>query len=156
MDALDEIKVKNARLEKVDPETILNKVYRTETVSRSKTDLEKDQDNEDDRIAKQLFTDADGDNVRRIVSKPPATNAVKPPTTNAAPLPKLDGLVSLKRKGTANPSGPSKRLANDSSSGPSKKPANDGSSGPSKKPANDGPSPAKILLSVDYNSSDSD
>lgn len=51
MDALEEIQVKNAQLEKVDPDTVLEKIYRSTTASNrvdlvfAKSDIEKQQVN---------------------------------------------------------------------------------------------------------------
>lgn len=63
LDALDEIKTKNSILEKVDPSTILGKIYKNETPQEKIAGM---QEQEDAKIAKAIFTDADGETVKRV------------------------------------------------------------------------------------------
>ncbi|KAF8946453.1 hypothetical protein BGZ47_000523 [Haplosporangium gracile] len=64
MDALDEIRTRNAVNERVDADTLLNRIVGTEEeIALKQQQLE---DEEDDRLAKAVFTDADGETVKRL------------------------------------------------------------------------------------------
>ncbi|KAF9546868.1 hypothetical protein EC957_009320 [Mortierella hygrophila] len=64
MDALDEIRTRNAVNERVDADTLLNRIVGTEEdIALKQQQLE---DEEDDRLAKAFFKDADGETVKRL------------------------------------------------------------------------------------------
>jgi phage tail tube protein FII len=63
LDALDEIRTKNSILEKVDTSTILGKIYKNETPQEQIVNI---QEKEDAEIAKAIFTDVDGETVKRV------------------------------------------------------------------------------------------
>lgn len=64
MDALDEIRTRNAVNERVDADTLLNRIVGTEEeIALKQQQLE---DEEDDRLAKAVFKDADGETVKRL------------------------------------------------------------------------------------------
>lgn len=83
LDALDEIRAKNAILEKVDKDKILDKIYSVPTVQEQR---ESDQIAEFEQIARKVFTDADGDTVKRISKKPifHSSTDAKPPSFGSA------------------------------------------------------------------------
>lgn len=62
LDALDEIRTKNAKSEKVDVDSILEKMLNEEPVDVDESAIEE----EYDRLAKEVFQSADGEIVRRI------------------------------------------------------------------------------------------
>ncbi|KAG0282646.1 hypothetical protein BGZ96_000269 [Linnemannia gamsii] len=64
MDALDEIRTRNAHNERVDADILLNRMVGTEEeITLKQQQLE---DEEDDRLAKAIFKDADGETVKRL------------------------------------------------------------------------------------------
>lgn len=64
MDALDEIRTRNAVNERVDADTLLNRIVGTEEeIALKQQQIE---DEEDDRLAKAVFKDADGETVKRL------------------------------------------------------------------------------------------
>ncbi|KAF9926874.1 hypothetical protein FBU30_003634 [Linnemannia zychae] len=64
MDALDEIRTRNAVNERIDADTLLNRLIDAEEgIALKQQQLE---DEEDDRLAKAIFKDADGDTVKRL------------------------------------------------------------------------------------------
>ncbi|KAJ3037892.1 hypothetical protein HDV00_001236 [Rhizophlyctis rosea] len=65
LDALDEIRTRNAKNERVDSNSLLEKIIVENMLSRE--DAKRKQEEEDDRMAKAIFQNADGDNVRRIL-----------------------------------------------------------------------------------------
>ncbi|KAF8925442.1 DUF572-domain-containing protein [Dissophora ornata] len=64
MDALDEIRTRNALNERLDADTLLDKLVDTEEeiVSRK----QREEDEEDERLAKAVFKDVDGESVKRL------------------------------------------------------------------------------------------
>ncbi|KAF9427873.1 hypothetical protein BGZ94_003957 [Podila epigama] len=64
MDALDEIRTRNAVIERVDADQLLNRLVGTEEEIALKKQQEEDE--EDDRLAKQIFKDTDGETVKRL------------------------------------------------------------------------------------------
>jgi rubredoxin len=64
LDALDEIRTKNAQIERVDAEVLLDKIFKTKQAQKEK--IARQQEDEDDAIAKAIFKSSDGENIRRI------------------------------------------------------------------------------------------
>ncbi|KAG0210930.1 hypothetical protein BGX28_008767 [Mortierella sp. GBA30] len=64
MDALDEIRTRNAMNERVDADIILNKLAGSEEEIVLRKQQEEDE--EDERLAKAVFKDADGETVKRL------------------------------------------------------------------------------------------
>ncbi|KAF8980950.1 hypothetical protein BGZ46_003451 [Entomortierella lignicola] len=64
MDALDEIRTKNALNERVDADAILNKLAGSEEEITLRKQQEEDE--EDERLAKAVFKDTDGERVKRL------------------------------------------------------------------------------------------
>ncbi|KAG0348522.1 hypothetical protein BG004_004938 [Podila humilis] len=64
MDALDEIRTRNAVIERVDADQLLNKMVGTEDEIALKQQQQEDE--EDERLAKAVFQDTDGDSVKRL------------------------------------------------------------------------------------------
>ncbi|CAG8782075.1 12838_t:CDS:1, partial [Acaulospora morrowiae] len=65
LDALDEIRTRNARNERVDADAVLDKLVESDQTVE-KTEEEK-LNEDDDRLAKSIFHNIDGDTVRRII-----------------------------------------------------------------------------------------
>src|SRR5581483_8964230 len=67
LDALDEIRTRNARNERVDADALLDKLVDQDKINeRSQEEL---LDEEDDKLAKTIFHNIDGDTVRRVVDE---------------------------------------------------------------------------------------
>ncbi|KAF9180616.1 hypothetical protein BGZ51_004806 [Haplosporangium sp. Z 767] len=64
MDALDEIRTRNAMNERVDADILLNKLAGTEEEQAQRRQQEEDE--EDERLAKAVFKDVDGEKVKRL------------------------------------------------------------------------------------------
>ncbi|KAJ3413512.1 hypothetical protein HDV05_007895 [Chytridiales sp. JEL 0842] len=64
LDALDEIRTKNAQNERVDAEELLDKMLKAKESLREK--LARKQEEEDDAIAKAIFKTSTGENVKRL------------------------------------------------------------------------------------------
>ncbi|KAI8913385.1 CWC16 protein [Gorgonomyces haynaldii] len=69
LDALDEIKTKNAMLERVDADAILDKIHDSRVVEVS--EQEKLLEEEDELLAKKAFQNADGEFVKRAYEEEP-------------------------------------------------------------------------------------
>ncbi|KAJ3054522.1 hypothetical protein HK097_001597 [Rhizophlyctis rosea] len=69
LDALDEIRTRNARNERVDADSLLGKIIVENALS--KEEEKRRQEDEDDRVAKAIFQNVDGDNVRRLLDDEP-------------------------------------------------------------------------------------
>jgi hypothetical protein len=65
LDALDEIRTKNAMGERVDAQALLARIHATD--EEILTLHQRQQLEEDEKLAKSIFTDGDGDYVRRII-----------------------------------------------------------------------------------------
>jgi hypothetical protein len=67
LDALDEIKTKNAQLQQIDPDEIISKLYQGQGIEEQLEDiLEK----EDEELARSIFRDADGEYIKRLPDNP--------------------------------------------------------------------------------------
>ncbi|KAF9434169.1 hypothetical protein BGZ76_008450 [Entomortierella beljakovae] len=64
MDALDEIRTKNAQNERLDADTILNNMAGSEEDAITRKQQEEDE--EDEKLAKAVFKDVDGERVKRL------------------------------------------------------------------------------------------
>ncbi|KAI1295233.1 hypothetical protein EDD11_007896 [Mortierella claussenii] len=64
MDALDEIRTRNALNERLDADSVLNKLVGTEQDIISRKQQEEDE--EDEKLAKAVFKDVDGESVKRL------------------------------------------------------------------------------------------
>ncbi|KAI9102716.1 CWC16 protein [Phlyctochytrium arcticum] len=70
LDALDEIRMRNARNERVDSDTVLEQLIVTGADEIERARLAQEQ--EDDILAKSIFKDLDGKHVRRLPDEPDA------------------------------------------------------------------------------------
>ncbi|KAK3820311.1 MAG: CWC16 protein [Benniella sp.] len=68
MDALDEIRTRNALNERVDADALLDKLFVTDEGEVSKRQQEEDE--EDERLAREVFKDVDGDRIKRLRDDP--------------------------------------------------------------------------------------
>ncbi|KAF9112835.1 hypothetical protein BGX27_002714 [Mortierella sp. AM989] len=78
MDALDEIRTRNALNERVDADVVLNKLAGSEVEIATRKQQEEDE--EDERLAKSVFKDTDGERVKRLLDdedNPEEINAVQ-------------------------------------------------------------------------------
>ncbi|KAF9581146.1 hypothetical protein BGW38_001948 [Lunasporangiospora selenospora] len=64
MDALDEIRTRNAMMERVDSDQVIGKIASTEEDQALR--IQREEDDEDERLAKAVFRDIDGDSVKRL------------------------------------------------------------------------------------------
>ncbi|KAF9899620.1 hypothetical protein BX616_002924 [Lobosporangium transversale] len=64
MDALDEIRTRNAMNERLDADAVLNKIWSGDVDNTLQKKQQEDE--EDDRLAKQVFKDVDGESVKRL------------------------------------------------------------------------------------------
>jgi hypothetical protein len=80
LDALDEIKTKNAQLQRADPDEIISKLYKGKGIEEQLDDILEE---EDKQIVRSIFRDADGDYVKRLsdnsvlFQNPPVKNIAK-------------------------------------------------------------------------------
>lgn len=91
LDALDELKSKNAKLSKVDPEEVAERLNAQRAVQ---VPLERIYEEEDEELAKSVFKDLNGESIKRLVSqeaKSESSNAVA-----VSKKPKLD--LGIQRK----------------------------------------------------------
>ncbi|KAG0378720.1 hypothetical protein BGX24_003007 [Mortierella sp. AD032] len=104
MDALDEIRTRNALNERVDAaDTVLNRMHGTEDdIALQQQQLE---DEEDDRLAKAVFKDADGETVKRLYDdvdgsddEPDAAKIAMAKFSNSLALPDFSTPLTKKRK----------------------------------------------------------
>ncbi|KND04878.1 uncharacterized protein SPPG_00576 [Spizellomyces punctatus DAOM BR117] len=65
LDALDEIRMRNAKNERVDADNVLEQIILLGEEERERS--KREQEEEDDRIAKSIFQSVDGENVKRIL-----------------------------------------------------------------------------------------
>ena len=97
LDALDEIRTRNARNERVDADSLLGKIIVENALSREEE--KRMQEEEDERVAKAIFQNVDGDNVRRILDdEPPSIEYDATPfglLTEEEPLLGPSGLLGL-------------------------------------------------------------
>jgi hypothetical protein len=63
LDALDELKTKNAQLEKVNPDEIISKLYEGKGIEEQLEDI---LEQEDEELARSVFRDADGEFIKRV------------------------------------------------------------------------------------------
>ncbi|KAF9940586.1 hypothetical protein BGZ65_006614 [Modicella reniformis] len=64
MDALDEIRTRNAMNERVDADSLLDKMAGTEEETATKR--QQDEDEEDERLTREVFKDVDGERIKRL------------------------------------------------------------------------------------------
>ncbi|KAG0268057.1 hypothetical protein BGZ95_002639 [Linnemannia exigua] len=104
MDALDEIRTRNALNERVDAaDSVLNRMHGTEEeIALKQQQLE---DEEDDRLAKAVFKDADGETVKRLYDdvdgsddEPDAAKIAMAKFSNSLALPDFSTPLTKKRK----------------------------------------------------------
>lgn len=76
MDALDEIRTRNAVNERVDADQLLSKLVGTEEEIALKKQQQEDE--EDDRLAKAMFHDVDGETVKRLRDDLDETDEITP------------------------------------------------------------------------------
>ena len=67
LDALDELKTKNAILSKINPDDVAEKL--SKNVPNSKAPLESIYEEEDEKLARSIFIDINGENVKRLVDE---------------------------------------------------------------------------------------
>ncbi|KAI9009693.1 CWC16 protein [Gaertneriomyces semiglobifer] len=100
LDALDEIRMRNAKNERVDADNLLVKMIMSdeEQIERMK----RAQEEEDDRIAKSLFQSVDGEHVRRLIDDDVPANAIPVVRPDLDVKNSSDGFLSVgaKRKPT--------------------------------------------------------
>ncbi|KAJ3188378.1 protein CWC16 [Gaertneriomyces sp. JEL0708] len=100
LDALDEIRMRNAKNERVDADNLLVKMIMSdeEQIERMK----QAQEEEDDRIAKSLFQSVDGEHVRRLIDDDVPANAIPVVRPDLDVKNNSDGFLSagVKRKPT--------------------------------------------------------
>ncbi|TPX63226.1 hypothetical protein SpCBS45565_g06786 [Spizellomyces sp. 'palustris'] len=65
LDALDEIRMRNAKNERVDSDNVLEQIILLGEEERQRS--KREQEEEDDQIAKSIFQSVDGENVKRIL-----------------------------------------------------------------------------------------
>jgi hypothetical protein len=102
MDALDEIRTRNARSERVDVDEVMNRFSsEDQTIISERMHAE---EAEDDEAAKQIFQSADGVQVRKLdeSAKEPDAISLVNQSKAAAELPSFKNIVK-KRKNTSQP-----------------------------------------------------
>ncbi|CAG8451735.1 3526_t:CDS:2 [Ambispora leptoticha] len=97
LDALDEIRTRNARNERVDSDALLDRLIELEE-EREKT-LEEIIEEEDDKLAKAVFQDANGLSVRKAnLDEEPKIDALLSEQAKMVPLPDFSAPIIKKRK----------------------------------------------------------
>lgn len=94
LDALDEIRTRNARNERVDAQNVLDKIVATAETQEEKKTREEE---EDEELAKAIFKTADGQAVKRVVDEP-----TRVPGTQPAAKPSFVPIKAKKRKQAAS------------------------------------------------------
>ncbi|KAJ3311626.1 hypothetical protein HDV04_003890 [Boothiomyces sp. JEL0838] len=103
LDALDEIRTKNAKIDRADVDEALNRIHEKETPEEIE---EKDFDKEDEELARQVFHDLDGEKVRRLVDEPfkefkkpePVVKEKKPADLGIKKKQVSESILGIKRK----------------------------------------------------------
>jgi hypothetical protein len=96
MDALDEIRTRNARSERVDVEEVLDRFSAEDKViisSRMKLEEE-----EDERQAKAIFESADGEQVRKLKEAEPEAISLVNQTKSAMEIPSFKPAAIIKKR----------------------------------------------------------
>ncbi|CAG8635615.1 12542_t:CDS:1 [Dentiscutata erythropus] len=105
LDALDEIRTRNARNERVDADALLDKLLESDQIIE-KSEKEKE-DEEDDMLAKAIFNTVDGDKVKRVIDDEPELSQLLSESAKSFVIPKFNstgstsnskGIESNKRK----------------------------------------------------------
>ncbi|RIB06519.1 CWC16 protein, partial [Gigaspora rosea] len=69
LDALDEIRTRNARNERVDSDALLDKMLESDQ-NDEKSEKEKEEE-EDEKLARSIFNTVDGDKIKRVIGEEP-------------------------------------------------------------------------------------
>jgi hypothetical protein len=102
MDALDEIRTRNARSERVDVEEVLDRFSAEDkAVISSRMKLEEE---EDERQAKAIFESADGEQVRKLKEAEPEAISLVNQTKSAMEIPsfKPSAIIKKRKQSTSN------------------------------------------------------
>ncbi|KAJ2997925.1 hypothetical protein HDV02_005020 [Globomyces sp. JEL0801] len=135
LDALDEIRTKNAQFERADLDKVLEKIHGVKSIE-IEDEVEQLQDEQDEILIKSLFQ-VDGEKIKRVTSDEKSFKKPVKPETKPAPVSKSSSSIAstlgIKRKSTETTVQTVKR-----------------------KTVPVAAKPAKPLIAVDYGESDSD
>ncbi|KAF0537691.1 DUF572-domain-containing protein [Gigaspora margarita] len=92
LDALDEIRTRNARNERVDSDALLDKLLESDQ-NTEKSEKEKEEE-EDEKLARSIFTTVDGDRVKRVIDEEPELAQLLSESAKSFVIPKFKNTSS--------------------------------------------------------------